>query len=464
MRRSALLLAIGLLVVAGPAARSQQGQVPLVPIARVGMNYFDGWSDTVANFHFNGLVRPGANGRFGGREPLSGWRDDSSAVMNAELEWAHSDAVDFFEFDWFYPLPDPTLNTALGNYRRLSNHHGVGFSLLYVNIDPFVVPNQLWRSIVEDWAATDFTSPDYARVDGKPVVFVIDSVRFNEQWGGTAGVNAALETLRAAARAHGLPGVYVVGSVYIGTCVDRVGWDYFASLLRGESWDALTQNSYPAAACEQDGEQPYAEIVAAGEAAWDRYAETLGFPAIPQVQAGWDPRPWDEAIDGHLWWFARSPAQFSSFVHDAADWARAHPIPGGPLMLVNSWNELGEGQTVIPTHEDGYAYGRALAQGVGVSWSPPPTRTISAFVSKGGSIRSLPARINCPPRCATSIDNGSEVTLTAIARHEYLFRNWSGACSGRARSCSFIVDGDVAAHASFALRRRHRSSTALHTS
>jgi len=199
------------------------------PTARVGMNYFDGWAGPLTNFHFNGLVRDDANGAFPGREPLSGWSDASPTTMNVALEWAHEDAIDFFEFDWFYPPVDPFLNVSLGNYRSLPDHHGVGYSLLYVNIEPFVVPNDEWSSIVDDWAARDFSSPDYTRIDGKPVVFVIDSIRFNQQWGGTAGVNAALETLRQAARAHGLLGVYVVGSVYIGTCVDSVGWASFAS-------------------------------------------------------------------------------------------------------------------------------------------------------------------------------------------------------------------------------------------
>jgi hypothetical protein len=422
------------------------------PSARIGMNYFDGWSDTVANFHFNGLVRPGANGTFAGREPLSGWRDGSPAAMNAALEWAHADAIDFFQFDWFYPPPDPVLNTALANYRGLADHGGVGYSLLYVNIDPFVVPNQQWQSIVDGWAAQDFASPDYARVDGKPVLFVIDSVRFNEQWGGTTGVNAALDALRQAARAHGLPGVFVVGSVYIGTCVDRVGWDNFASLLSGESWDALTQNSYPAAACERDGEQPYSDIVAAGQAGWDRYAQRLGYPTIPQVQAGWDPRPWNEAIDGHLWWFDRTPAQFGGFVSDAAAWAAAHPIPGKSLVLVNSWNELGEGQTVVPTKEDGYAYGQALALAVGVQWSPPPRRVVSVSAGKGGSLRSLPRGISCPPQCRMSLDNGTQISITAIPRHGYRFRRWSGGCAGPARTCALILDGDLRARGLFERR------------
>ena len=428
--------------------RAALGLAHTTPTARVGMNYFDGWSDTVANFHFNGLVRPGANGRFASREPLSGWRDNSPAAMNAALEWAQADAIDFFEFDWFYPPPDPSLNTALANYRVLPDHHGVGYSLLYVNIDPFVVPSAQWQSVVDGWAQ-DFASPGYARVDGKPVLFVIDSVRFSEQWGGAAGVNAALDALRQAARARGLPGVYVVGSVYIGTCVDQVGWDYFASLLAGESWDALTQNSYPAAACKRDGAQPYGDIAAAGHAGWDRYAERLGYPTIPQVQAGWDPRPWNEAIDGHLWWFQRTPTQFGAFVSDAAAWAAAHPIPGAPLVLVNSWNELGEGQTVVPTTEDGYAYGQALAQAVGVPWSPPPSRRVTVSASKGGSIRGLRPGLNCPPRCKISVNNGTQVTITAVARRGYRFRKWSGGCARATRTCALILDGDLIAHAIF---------------
>src|SRR5438876_9632444 len=127
---SAVLAVICLSGAAG-SALAGSAVAHATPSARIGMNYFDGWSDTVANFHFNGLVRPGANGMFAGREPLSGWRDDSPSAMNAALEWAQADAIDFFEFDWFYPPPDPTLNTALTNYRALSDHHGVGYSLLY---------------------------------------------------------------------------------------------------------------------------------------------------------------------------------------------------------------------------------------------------------------------------------------------------------------------------------------------
>src|SRR5205807_2877258 len=111
-----------------------------------------------------------------------------------------------------------------------------------------------------------------------------------------------------------------------------------------------------------------------------------------------------------------TPALFGSFVRDAAAWSAAHPIADGPMLLVNSWNEIGEGQTVVPTHDDGYAYGQALAEAIGVPWSPPPQRTISITARKGGTIRSNPVGISCPPRCTMSIANGTEIALAAAAR------------------------------------------------
>jgi hypothetical protein len=169
------------------------------PVARIGMNYFDGWADPVSSFHYDGLVRPGVNGQFPQYRPLSGWRDNSLASMRASLRWAHQDGVDFFFFDWFYnpQSPSPNLNNALTNYSIIPDHDGVGAALFYINIDPFVVPQFDWQATVDQWVTRYFTMPDYTRIDGKPLLYIDDPVRFNDQWGGPAGVNAALAILRA---------------------------------------------------------------------------------------------------------------------------------------------------------------------------------------------------------------------------------------------------------------------------
>ena len=419
------------------------------------MNYFDGWSDQLSTFHFDGLVRVGPNGQFPGRQPLSGWRDDTPEAMRAALGWARTDGVDFFYFDWYYDSPpgrDPDhLNRALANYLQLREHGGVGAALMYVNIPPFVVPRGDWQSTVDRWVTQDFMSPDYARVNGKPLLFIIDSARFNEQWGGTDGVNAALEALRRTAIAHGLPGVFVVGSIFVGTCVDRVGWDYFASMIKGESWDALTQHAYPAAGCERDGAQPYADLVAAGEASWDRYADWFDPPAIPEVMAGWDPRPWDERADGHLWWFDHAPAQFGGFVRDAVAWVQTHPTeqvepaPARPIVLVTSWNEIGEGEEVVPNLDDGHSYGQALAQAVGLPWSPPPKHTLHVVSSRGATVTSKPAGISCPPTCTAQFEQGNQVVLTLLLHPGAHLDRWSGCTPDPLTigACDLILLGDT---------------------
>jgi hypothetical protein len=36
-----------------------------------------------------------------------------------------------------------------------------------------------------------------------------------------------------------------------------------------------------------------------------------------------------------------------------------------PVVLLEAWNELGEGAYVLPTDKDGYSYDQAIARAVG---------------------------------------------------------------------------------------------------
>ena len=80
-----------------------------------------------------------------------------------------------------------------------------------------------------------------------------------------------------------------------------------------------------------------------------------------------DPRPWDErSSTGQLTWYSRTPQDVANFVSDAIDWANSNPQlrpepSAAPLVLITSWNEMGEGNHLLPTVEDGTSYGDALA-------------------------------------------------------------------------------------------------------
>jgi Glycosyltransferase WbsX len=347
------------------AARAQ-------PPARVGAYYFGGWAGPRDGFHFAGL----RDGPFTGRMPLYGWSDRSEAAMREQLRWAAAYGISFFVFDWYYAArasSDPHLNEALRNYESLNDHAGVASALLYVNTrdrasgrDDFVIPRSRWKVTVTRWVTQHFVRSDYLRIDGMPALFVLDSFGLERQLGGTRGVDRAFALLREIARAHGLPGVFVVGGVYVDHGFD---WGRLRGLLSRSRYDAVTQYAYPAAPPAHSGERSYRALIVSAETNWDRFAVTSVAPYIPDVMAGWDPRPWNEHVHGRLFWYRRTPALFEQFVRDALEWSAGTPRAlhdeGRPLILIEAWNELGEGSYIVPTAGTCHSYGRALARALG---------------------------------------------------------------------------------------------------
>lgn len=85
--------------------------------------------------------------------------------------------------------------------------------------------------------------------------------------------------------------------------------------------------------------------------------------------SGWDPRPWNEVepTTGDLLWYMRTPADVATFVNDAIAWVaanpsfRVEPIPAARMVLIEAWNEFGEGSYILPTVGDDMSYGAAIA-------------------------------------------------------------------------------------------------------
>ena len=348
------------------------------PRAVVGVYYFDGWARQ-GDSHLTGLL---TNPAYANREPLSGWLDNTPHSVAQQLAWAHRDGISFFVFDWYYHhgTHPSRLNNALRQYQTLRKHSGVHYALLDVNIGQFAISQKHWRHEVTRWVRHYFTQKDYQRINGQPVLVIIDMGRFARQFAGYDGahgrvqsVNHALAVLQKVAKAHGLPGVYVVGGVLWGSAYPHIRKFPTFSWLRGVHVDALSEYNYPYGGGVFNGPRSYRYLMRFGQWAWARYAAVSPHPYIPVVMDGWDPRPWNERIDGKLVWYKRTPAEFEEFVHAAIRWEKHHPAmrvappPHRPVLLIEAWNELGEGSYMVPTIGDHNAYGNALAQALGLT-------------------------------------------------------------------------------------------------
>ncbi len=349
-------------------------------LARLGAYYFDGWAGPLTNFHFKGMP----NGPYQDREPLSGWQDNSNCAVEQQFAWAHSFGIDFFVFDWYFntAVTDPTgedLNSALKIAHALPDRHGMQYAILYVNSPPFVIGPADWAGAINEWMGY-MTDPAYIQINGKPLFHIIDMGQMRQAFGSSTAVGAALNQLRAAAQAHGLAGVYVVGGFGVPNgSSEQEGLFPDLTMAFVDGYDAVSMYGYPFAPPVINGMLPFSSLSGAGKWIWSQGALKSPVPFIPVSGTGWDPRPWDERefLTNDLMWFSRSPQEVTTFVSDAITWAesnpqlRPEPSPASPIVLMEAWNEQGEGSFLTPTIGDGTSYGDSLA----AMLAAPPTRS-----------------------------------------------------------------------------------------
>jgi hypothetical protein len=350
-------------VIAAPSPASTQTR------ARLGAYYFDGWSGPLTNFHFEGMPL----GSYQSRQPFSGWQDSYRCAIEQQLAAAHNFGIDFFVFDWYFDPrinePSDNLNSALEITHALPDRHGMQYAILYVDSPPFIATAADWPNAVRVWVRY-MMDPAYVRVNGMPAFFIIDVGEMYQIFGSDAAVAGALAELRAAAKAQGLPGVYVVGG--FGEPDGTLGQNTLApgfSIAAADGYDAVALYNYPFAPQAVKGELQFSELSAAAHWTWDEAQRDSATPFIATAMAGWDPRPWHEVepVTGDLMWYARTPPTVAALVRYAINWADAHPQlrpeppSNPPLVLIEAWNEIGEGSYVVPTSGDGTSYGDAIA-------------------------------------------------------------------------------------------------------
>jgi len=349
---------------------------------KVGAYYFSGWSHG-QNDNISAIL----TGPHRGAEPLIGWYDDSQTQVDKSIDQAANAGVNFFSFDW-YDTPyspyatDRTLNEGLNYYLTSSRRSRLGFNLVFVDHAPFVPapdhPQAIaawrtteWPRIIDQWLPL-FKQPDYVRVDGKPLLIVFSPEHMREICGGSANVHAALDYLRARARAAGLPGVTVAVAATVAAHSNPIK----VQELNTEGYDAATGYNYHSLGDEQyKVPVPYSQLVAENRATWNRVAAAVHLPYMPVITSGWDQRYSAREQQTAIIYDGRTPNQFACYAVDARHWIDTHPAQTAKerIVMIFAWNEIGEGGAIIPSHQDGAVYANIIGTIFGTTTSPPRT-------------------------------------------------------------------------------------------
>ena len=322
------------------------------PQATIGAYYFDGWAGH--NSLAGDLREPWAKNapthltrslteKFAERMPIWGWRDDSLAIMEQQIDLAADHGLAFFSFCWYWHDNQESINrkaiqedpkhTSMELFLKARNNQRLKFCLMVANTGSFEIKGtENWKQAVDFWLPY-LKHPQYFTVGGKPLIIIFDA---------DGGDKAGFLYLQTAARKAGLPGVAIAGYKYHNHCdpLPDLGYTH--------------RTQYGLLAHKGAEAHKFAELADENRHLWGGGSPPQ--PYIPMITAGWDKRPW-EGLWGcpPLWYYPdRTPEQFMKLLRDAMAWMDQHPdqITAERLMLIYAWNEFGEGGYIAPTRGD----------------------------------------------------------------------------------------------------------------
>lgn len=322
----------------------------------VGVYYFPGWQSK--SDYWNDLKGlPGSrspNVPWPDREPLLGYyAEEDIKVAEQHIEWAGEYGVSFFAYDWYWNGKATELNHAVDNFIKAANNTKLKFSLLWANHSE--VPRNLkeFDAMVDFWLKNYFAHPQYYRIGGKPVVFVFAGAKLEEnakKFGWSA--DALLKRADAKARDAGLAGIYFVATN------NTKPSDEVESQLLGQGFSAYSAWNYVRS---KDGSQ-----VADYQSMVDTYIDfyhaaglTQGrLPYIVPASPGWDIRPWQgkTAVVREN----STPEKFRQMLLGAKQLLDSNKAGIPDIVMIEAWNEFGEGAYIEPTKKWGFEYLRVI--------------------------------------------------------------------------------------------------------
>jgi hypothetical protein len=352
VQRPSLTVVVMVLAVLSGCRLSSIGREPIpspVPVSTgeylVGAYYFPGWPSYAKWRQID---------EFPERMPLLGYyREGDPVVMDWQIKWAVEHGISFFVFDWYWDRGQRQLEHALRDgYLHTRFRSALKFCLLWANHNP---PGSFSEAdlvaVVDHWIDHYFRLPEYLSLDGRPMVIIFSTPSLTRDMGSDA-VRRGLDRMRARARERGFRDLFIVAVTGPG----RVPLEERLRQQKLEGYDAATGYNYPRAGMDDNGRRgSYDAAVAGYQAIWDAIAQAGIIEYFPVTEPGWDSRPWD----GYraLVRTERHPEKFERMLDNARRFVDRHPLADGrKIVLIEAWNEYGEGAVIEPHCEWRFAY------------------------------------------------------------------------------------------------------------
>lgn len=299
------------------------------------------------------------------REPVLGWYDEGTAeVTDWEIRWALEHGISCFLVCWYRQRgnEDKPVEPALDHWIEAGlerSRHGerMTFAIIYENANEAFAgrtsEEDLLGNLLPFWIERYFKRPNYLLWQGQPVLAVYSVDKLVRELGGEEEARRVLDRMRQACRDAGFAGLTVIGHYCWGA---PAGLDLReqAAQIQRIGMDASWSYHWPTFTGVLGGELEPAprRIIDEQERLW----RTLPQPNIVTASMGWDSAPWGFSCTRARW--RLTPDEFAALCGRAKQVLEARPGDGiaDRLLLIDNWNEYGEGHYIFPSREHGFGY------------------------------------------------------------------------------------------------------------
>lgn len=318
----------------------------------IGVYYFPGWESVSKYMYWNDIKGlPGSrspNIPWPEREPLLGYYpEEKQWVADTHLAWAYNYGITFFAYDWYWDGKSPYLNHALENYLKSPLKNKVHFSILWANAYDVPRNRKEFEDMVDFWAENYFKEPSYYTIENKPVVFIFSNHKLDLN---AKKFEAKVSDLLGWASKRCMDkigkGIYFVATINAkpsdGLEISLKNFGYSAYT----GWNYVTSEDMSKTADYSSMVMTYKNFYKAASST--KHLLKYIFPASP----GWDNRPW-KGKEGIVR-TDPTPEKFKDMLVAAKEYLDKEGEP--KVIMIEAWNEFGEGAYIEPTKKWGFKY------------------------------------------------------------------------------------------------------------
>lgn len=321
------------------------------------------------------------------REPVLGWYNEGNPeVTDWEIKYALDHGISFFNVCWYRKKGNAgkPVEELFGHWTssllksRYANEFR--FCLLYIDegkiMDGIASEKDFLENIVPYWINNFFKRPNYLKIDGKPVLTIYRPENFIRNLGGEQQAAMAIRKLRDACIKAGFAGV-IIGGEYHGALNKKEPMyrTLDMDIALSYHWPSFTEHMVLPAPSDTS-------IIRLQTLCWPALNNITDLPSITTVSVGWDSRPWGSTYYKGAW--KLSPNHFRQLLQEAKEFLDKQPAGSlsSKILMLDNWNEFGEGHYIFPTKTDGFAYLDAIREVFATS-SGPHNDIIPANVGLG---------------------------------------------------------------------------------